>query len=146
MLPENEQLIGNAIAPDKHRAVEACAEKVRALAHEIETAIAAIKTNQLPQLRASIARQEMLCAELAAGANRQQLVRRGLKGEAQLELEREIAELGTLLPTYRALLQRCVKNNALLLALYRSYGGIYIPLYAPAGFGRRLSTRFDSCL
>jgi hypothetical protein len=113
-------------------------EDVRALAREIETAIAAITSNTLPLLQESLARQEMLCTLLGTKANRarQELILRD--GRALADFEREIGALGAIMRTYNSLLKRCGKTNALLISLCKSYTGAYGAVHALPN-GRALS-------
>ena len=126
MLAEIDHQTKSEMAPPSvHEVAPAYLEDVRALAREIETAIAAIATNALPLLQQSVARQEMLCTLLAARANRAKEELRLQGGRVWAEFEGEVGILDAMVRTYDTLLKRCGKTNALLISLCKSYTGTY---------------------
>lgn len=124
---QTDQQTQREIHPPAGESIKAYYAEVRSLGREIETAIAAIKSNALSQLQESIARQEMLCGLLAMRADEAQRALKRGNPSTRTELEREIRALGANAATYKALLRRCAKNNAQLMALCESYFGARMP-------------------
>ena len=112
-------------------------EAVRSLNCEIQAAISAITSNSLPAFLESIARQEMLCALLADAV--QHSPSQDADRSAGAQLHSEIRTLGSTMRTYNALLRRCAKSNALLIALCQSCAGTFRGAHAPSSRGRSLS-------
>jgi len=119
-----------AVSRRNHLA-DAYLRQLQALACEISVAMDAIAANALPKLQASIANQEMLCADLTtmtnlAGADVESTSHPSLSGiDADLERKirttrRSIFELNL---QYAALLKHSSRTVSLLSTLCRSHAG-----------------------
>jgi hypothetical protein len=106
-------------------------QQMQELAHEISAAMDAIAGNAIPRFQECVARQELLCASLAAMAN---TVGEGFRSSKESKLSgidtavefkiraasKAISELNL---RYSALLKHSSRSIALLALLCRSYSG-----------------------
>jgi len=104
--------------------------QLQSLASEISHAMVAISSNSLTALRESIARQELLCAALAAGARaigQRGPVFREPMPPTETPIEAKIRAAGAAILElnlqYGALLKHSGRTIALLLSLCRSHTG-----------------------
>jgi len=99
-------------------------QNLQDLAHEMTVAIHAISGNALPVLEESVAKQEMLCASLAAmEAGVQRQVRGGLSGAVASEIRATGETVRALNMQYAALLRHSSRSIAVLSALCRNHTG-----------------------
>ncbi len=123
-------------------------QQMQELAFEISVAMNAIAANQLPKLQESVARQEMLCADLASMAN---TVSEGvrspeapLRSGIDISIERKIQAarnaICELNLQYSALLRHSGKSIALLSLLCNSHAGRFQEARGP-----RLKRQTWSC-
>jgi hypothetical protein len=108
---------------DDHASRQEDLALVRALSQQITSAISAIECNNLEQLRASVASQEILCQEIARTS-----VRCAATDE-NLGMSKEIRDthigLAKLNRQYAALLKRAHRSCNLMVMVYRNYGRNY---------------------
>jgi hypothetical protein len=122
-------------------------QQLQSLASEISGAMEAISSNSLTALRESVARQEMLCAEVATAArafgHRSPAPEQPLS-PAETQVEAKIRAAGgailELNLQYGALLKHSGRTIALLLSLCRSHTG-----QSQEARGPRLKQKTWSC-
>ena len=108
-------------------------EQLQALAFEITVATDAIAANALSRLQESVAKQEMLCATLAAMASTVgdgfqpsgQAVSPSVDPEVQSKIRAAHGSIRKLNLQYAALLKHSGKSIALLSSLCRNHAGQY---------------------
>jgi hypothetical protein len=104
--------------------------RVHALSQQVASAISAIEQNNMEQLRASVAVQEMVCQEitrtkfLLPSGNAKTLAEPGQAALIEQIREAHIA-LAKLNQVYAALLKRAQRSCSLMVAVYRNYGQGY---------------------
>jgi hypothetical protein len=104
--------------------------RVRALSQQVRSAISAIEQNNLKQLQASVAAQEMLCQEIAgtqwlpASAGEKKPPE---PGQAALlnQIREACIALTKLNRMYAAVLKRSERSLGLMAAILRNYGQGY---------------------
>jgi hypothetical protein len=99
--------------------------RVRALSQQVTSAISAIERNDLEQLVASVAAQEMLCQEIAQTNVRSSAATdQNIDGVAKEIRDAHIA-LAKVNRVYAALLKRVHRSCHLMITVYRSHGHVY---------------------
>ena len=106
-------------------------QQMQELASEISAAMEAIAANQISKLKESVARQEVLCADLAAMANpvseelrfEQAPVRPGVDQSIDKKIQAAGRAIHELNLQYAALLRHSGKSIALLSLLCNSHAG-----------------------
>jgi hypothetical protein len=106
-------------------------QQMQELAHEISAAMDAIAGNAIPKFQESVARQEMLCASLAAMANTvgegfhssRQPKLSGIDPAVEFKIRAASNAISELNLQYSALLKHSSRSIALLALLCRSYSG-----------------------
>ena len=92
--------------------------RISALTTEIGAAIAAIESNDLPQLQAAIANQERICSQLANTKWGTAVNKDAANGLHSEQIRAAYAGLGQLNRVYAGLLKRSKRSVDLMLALY----------------------------
>lgn len=92
--------------------------RISALTTEIGAAIAAIESNDLPQLQAAIANQERVCSQLANTKWETAVNKDAANGLHSEQIRAAYAGLGQLNRVYAGLLKRSKRSVDLMLALY----------------------------
>jgi hypothetical protein len=95
-------------------------QTLQSLASEMTVAMSAIAGNALSDLEASVAKQEMLCADLIT---MKRTVPREVRSAAHRELLPQLASVNALNMQYASLLKHSGKSIALLSALCQSHTG-----------------------
>lgn len=106
-------------------------QQMQELAHEISAAMDAIAGNAIPSFQQCVARQEMLCASLAAMANTvgegfrssREPELMGIDPEVEFKIRAASKAISELNLQYSALLKHSSRSIALLALLCRSYSG-----------------------
>jgi len=115
----------------RDRIAAAFLQQMQDLAHEISAAMDAIAGNAIPKFQESVARQEMLCASLAAMANTvgdgfsssKEPKLSGIDTAIELKIRAASKAICELNLQYSALLKHSSRSIALLSLLCRSYTG-----------------------
>ena len=106
-------------------------QHMQELGHEISAAMDAIASNAIPEFQESVARQEMLCAGLAAMANTvgegfsssKEPKISGIDTAVEFKIRAASKAIRELNLRYAALLKHSSRSIALLVLLCRSYTG-----------------------
>jgi hypothetical protein len=105
------------------RATREYLARVQALSLEVEGAIGAISRNNLAQLRASIAQQQLLCLEMkTAGSRLAELALGSAMAERVSEAREELQKLNRV---YAALLKRSQSSVDRMVTLFKNFGQVY---------------------
>lgn len=106
-------------------------QHMQELGHEISAAMDAIASNAIPEFQESVARQEMLCASMAAMANTvgegfrssKETTLAGIDPAVEFKIRAASKAILELNLQYSALLRHSSRSIALLALLCRSYTG-----------------------